>query len=99
MSLLKENAVKFTTVEYLKSPLNKIEILSLSEKLGIAPSEFVRKNEAEFKDNNLVEILNDNEAMAEAIEKYPKIMERPIAVMGNMAVIGRPPENVLTLLK
>jgi len=73
--------------------------LSLSEKLGIAPSEFVRKNEAEFKDNNLVEILNDNEAMAEAIEKYPKIMERPIAVMGNRAVIGRPPENVLTLLK
>ena len=81
MSLLKENAVKFTTVEYLKSPLNKVEILSLSEKLGIAPSEFVRKNEAEFKDNNLVEILNDNEAM------------------GNRAVIGRPPENVLTLLK
>jgi arsenate reductase len=86
-------------VEYLKSPLNKVEILFLSEKLGIAPSEFVRKNEAEFKDNNLVEILNDNEAMAEAIEKYPKIMERPIAVMGNRAVIGRPPENVLTLLK
>ena len=98
MSLLKENGVEFTKVEYLKNPLNRNEILSLSNNLGIAPSGFVRKNEASYKENNFREILNDDLAMAEAMEKFPKIMERPIAVKGTKAVIGRPPENVLTLL-
>ena len=98
MSLLEENGVEFTKIEYLKTPLNKDEILSLSNKLGMAPSGFVRKNEASYKENNFGEILNDDEGMAEAIEKFPKIMERPIAVKGAKAVIGRPPENVLTLL-
>ena len=98
MSLLKESGVEFTIVEYLKNPLNRNEILSLSSKLDMAPSGFVRKNEASYKENNFGKILNDNEAMAEAIEKFPKIMERPIAVKGAKAVIGRPPENVLTLV-
>ena len=98
MSLLKESGVEFTKVEYLKNPLNSDEILSLSNKLGIAPSGFVRKNEASYKENNFREILNDDLAMAEAMEKFPKIMERPIAVKGTKAVIGRPAENVLTLL-
>ena len=98
MSLLKESGVEFTIVEYLKNPLNRNEILSLSSKLDMAPSGFVRKNEASYKENNFGEILNDNEAMAEAIEKFPKIMERPIAVKGKKAIIGRPPENVLILL-
>jgi len=96
--LLEQNGDEFTKVEYLKTPLNRNEILSLSNKLGMAPSGFVRKNEASYKENNLGEILNDDEAMAVAIEKFPKIMERPIAVKGAKAVIGRPPENVLTLV-
>ena len=98
MSLLEQSGVEFTKVEYLKNPLNRNEILSLSNKLGMAPSGFVRKNEASYKENNFGEILNDDQAMAEAMEKFPKMMERPIAVKGAKAVIGRPPENVLTLV-
>jgi arsenate reductase len=98
VSLLEESGVEFTKVEYLKTPLNRDEILSLSKKLGLPLSGFIRKDEAEFKKNNFGEILNDDEALAEAMEKFPKIMERPIAVQGEKAVIGRPPENVLTLL-
>ena len=98
VSLLEESGIEFTKVEYLKNPLNRNEILSLSNKLGMAPSGIVRKNEASYKENNFGEILDDDEAMAVAIEKFPKIMERPIAVKGAKAVIGRPPENVLTLV-
>ena len=98
MSLLEQSGVEFTKVEYLTNPLNRNEILSLSNKLGMAPSGFVRKNETSYKENNFGEILNDDEAMAEAMEKFPKMMERPIAVKGKKAIIGRPPENVLTLL-
>ena len=96
--LLNENNVKFTTIEYLKTPLTQKEILSLSKKLGLSPGEFVRKNESDFKENNLSQFLEDNNAMAKAIEKYPKIMERPIAVRGDKAIMGRPPENILILL-
>jgi len=98
VSLLKEHNLDFSIVEYLKTPLTPSEIISLSKKLGKAPGEFVRKNEADFKNNNLATKLNDDQRMAEAIAKFPKIMERPIVVKGDKAVIGRPPENVLSLL-
>ena len=98
MSLLKEHNLDFSIVEYLKTPLKPSEIISLSKKLGKAPGEFVRKNETDFKNNNLGNQLDDDQKMAEAIAKFPKIMERPIAVKGDKAVIGRPLENVLSLL-
>ena len=98
VSLLKEHNLDFSIVEYLKTPLTPSEIISLSKKLGKAPGDFVRKNEADFKNNNLATKLNDDQIMAEAIAKFPKIMERPIVVKGESAVIGRPPEHVLSLL-
>jgi arsenate reductase len=58
----------------------------------------VRKNEADFKLNKLENIISDDLKMAKAISEYPKIMERPIAVLGSKAVIGRPPEKILALL-
>ncbi len=69
----------------------------LSSKLGKRPSEFVRKGETDFKENNLKEVLDDDEALFAAMAKFPKIMERPIVVKGEKAVLGRPPENVLEL--
>jgi arsenate reductase len=98
VSLLKEHNLDFSIVEYLKTPLTPSEIISLSKKLGKAPGEFVRKNETDFKNNNLGNQLDDDQKLAEAIAEFPKIMERPIAVKGDKAVIGRPPENVLSLL-
>ena len=98
MSLLKEHNLDFSIVEYLKTPLTPSEIISLSKKLGKSPGEFVRTNETDFKNNNLEKQLNNDGKMAEAIAKFPKIMERPIAVKGDRAVIGRPLENVLSLL-
>ena len=98
MSLLKEHNLDFSIVEYLKTPLTPSEIISLSKKLGKSPGEFVRTNETDFKNNNLEKQLNNDGKMAEAIAKFPKIMERPIAVKGDRAVIGRPLDNVLSLL-
>ena len=99
MSLLDENKIHYTVVEYLKNPLSMEDILLLSKKLGLDPGGFVRKNEKDFKENNLEKIIHDKNKMAESISKLPKIMERPIFVKGNKAVIGRPPENILKFLK
>ena len=95
--LLSENNIKYTLVEYLKNPLSVTEVMSLSNKLGLNPGEFVRKSEKDFKENNIGKIITDNKKMAISISKFPKIMERPILVKGQQPVIGRPPENILKL--
>ncbi len=97
MSLLNNNSVEFQIVEYLKTPLSKDSVLTLSKKLGLRPKDFIRKKEKDFIDNNLKTNLDNDDAMAEAIATFPKILERPIAVSGENAVIGRPPKSILTL--
>ena len=99
MLLLDKNNIQYAVVEYLKNPLSLQEVLSLSKKLGLDAGEFVRKNEKDFKENNLDTMIHDHNKMAVSISKFPKIMERPIFVKGEKAVIGRPPENILKLVK
>ena len=98
MQLLKENGIEPKIVEYLKTPLSVNELKVLSKMMGLRPKEFVRRNETEFKDNELIKFLDNDNVLFQAMANYPKIMERPIIVRGNKAVIGRPPENGLTLL-
>ena len=98
MSLLNEHNIKYDLVEYLKTPLTKEQILILAKKLGKQPGEFVRKKEADFRENNLSDLVHDSDAMAAAMAKFPKIMERPIFVAGEKAAIGRPLENILNLI-
>ena len=98
MKLLNDNNIDFNIVEYLKDPLSIDEILVLAKKLGKRPKDFIRTSEKDFKDNNIKSLINNDRALAKAMEGLPKIMERPIFVVGESAVIGRPPENILTLL-
>jgi len=98
VSLLEQNNINFTIVEYLKTPLTKEEILSLAQKLGKRPKEFIRRTESDFKDNNVKSLVDDDLRLSEAMEQYPKIMERPIYVSGDTAVVGRPPEEILSLV-
>lgn len=98
MQLLEESNKEYEVIEYLKSPLSQKQVLDLSIKLGLSPSLFVRKNEADFKLNKLKNIMSDDLKMAKAISDYPKIMERPIAVLGSNAIICRPSGKILDLL-
>ena len=98
VKLLNSNNTDFDVVEYLKDPLSENEILVLAKKLGKRPKDFIRTSEKDFKDNNIKSLINNDRALAKAMEGLPKIMERPIFVVGENAVIGRPPENILTLL-
>ena len=63
------------------------------------PSLWIRKSEKDYKNNNLGKYLNDEDKLYETMIKYPKIIERPIVIEGDKAIIGRPPENVYTLIK
>ena len=97
LELINNSGVEPEIVEYLKNPLNKSQLKDLLKKLDKSPESIVRKNEAEFKDNYKGKELGDEDYLNMLLE-FPKLMERPIVVKENNAIIGRPPENVLALL-
>ena len=94
---LLENEISPKIVEYLKDPLTQNEINQLVKKLGKNPMEIVRKKEEVFKSLDLDQ--TDDQAVTKAIAENPTILERPIVVHGDRAVVGRPPSNVLDLIK
>ncbi len=83
-----------TIVEYLKTPLEQSEITRLLSQLNCAAIEMMRTKEKEFSEQNLKEA--DEDQLINAMVNTPKLIERPIVTNGNKAIIGRPPENVLT---
>lgn len=97
LDILRENNVESEIIEYLKDIPSKKELSTLIELLGIQPEELIRKGESDYKDNFKGKSLS-NQEWIQAMIDYPKLIERPIIVKGNKAVIGRPPENVLALL-
>ena len=98
LQLLRKEGIEPTIVEYLKTPLAKEQLRNISQLLGLRPKDFVRKIEIDFKDNDLSKSLEDDEKILDAMLLFPKIIERPIVISGEEAVIGRPPENVQKLI-
>lgn len=97
LGLIEEKGRDFVVKEYLKNPPSKAELKEVIKKLGIKPAELIRKGEPDFKDHFKGKNLSDDEWI-DAMVKYPKLIERPIVIEDDKAVLGRPPENVLKLL-
>jgi len=96
LTLIQQHSIQeITIVEYLKTPLNQVQIEQLLRQLNCTPIEMMRVKEAEFKEQNLTNA--SNEQLITAMVNTPKLIERPIVSNGNKAIIGRPPENALTL--
>jgi arsenate reductase len=97
LSLLIERGAQPEIVEYLKTPPTKQTLRTLLKQLGMRPEELVRKGEDVYKQTLASQALSD-EQWLDAMVEHPILIERPIVVSGNRAVIGRPPERVLELL-
>jgi arsenate reductase len=97
LALLRENGEEPEVIEYLKTSLDEVALRDLFAKLGLEAHEVVRTKEEPYEQLALSPDSSEEEVIA-AIVKYPILMERPIVVKGNSAVIGRPPENVHELL-
>ena len=98
LSILTEKGVEPDVVEYLKSAPTADEIVKLMQMLGFSSvRQAMRTGEAVYKELDL-KTVDDEEALIAAIVENPILLERPIFVSGERAVIGRPPENVLSLL-
>ncbi len=96
LALIEKHNQPVTVVEYLKNPLNEAEIQRLLQQLSVTPIAMMRTKEDEFKAQNLKDA--DDATLINAMVNTPKLIERPIVVKGEQAVIGRPPENVLSLI-
>ena len=98
LGILEECAVEFDSINYYETPLTVEELRGLINKLGISPRDLMRKGEQIYRDLGLGEReLSDDELIKLMVEN-PDLMERPIVVQGDKAVLGRPPENVKKLL-
>jgi len=97
LALIEEKNHDVTIVEYLKTPLNAAQITQLASLLNVSPREMMRTKEAEFKEQNLVDA--DDATLIAAMAATPKLIERPIVTDNTRAIIGRPPENVLSLMQ
>ena len=98
LQLLEENGVSPEIVLYLETPPSAKDIKQLLGKLGIGARDLLRKGEDAYKENNLSDQSLSDEQLIAAMVEFPKLIERPIVVKGDKAVLGRPPENVLDLV-
>lgn len=97
LALMQEKGIDPEVVLYLESCPDENEIRGLLDKLGIAAAQLVRRGEDAYKECGLGAGSSDEEIIA-AMASHPKLIERPIVVHGERAVLGRPPENVLELI-
>jgi arsenate reductase len=96
LAIIEGETSSFEIIEYLKNPLSEEEIIVLLSKLNIKPVELVRTQETIWEKNYKEKELTEIEIINAMVEN-PKLIERPIVVKNNKAIIGRPPENVLSL--
>lgn len=96
LELLRKKGGEPAIVEYLKTPPSAAEIKRLLQLLGLTPRELLRRKEA--KEAGLLKPGLSDPALIAGMEKHPIVIERPIAVNGNRAALGRPAERVLDVL-
>ena len=99
LELLKDKGIDPKVILYLETPPSEKELVLILKKLNMEARELLRKGEAEFKEQNLSDASKSKEDIIQAMVHFPKLMERPIVIYGDRAVIGRPPENVLKIIK
>ena len=96
LAILENSGKEFEVIKYLDDVPSEIRLTEIIKLLGISPIQLVRKNEKIWKDSFKGKELTDAEIIS-AMIKNPKLIERPIFINNNKAVIGRPPENILEL--
>ena len=98
LAILEESGKDFKIIKYLDNVPSKTEITSLLSKLKMAPMDLVRTQEKIWKDNFKGKSFSDAEII-EALHENPKLIERPIVIHGEQAVVGRPPEKIKDILE
>lgn len=98
LELIKKKNIEPTIIEYLNSPPTAEELKSILSMLNLSARELMRTKEATYQENNLDDSNLTEDELIRAMVNHPILIERPIVISQNKAVIGRPPENVWEIL-
>ena len=98
VALLEEHGRSFDTVLYLETPPSAEVLRALLSKLGLTARQLLRTGEDEYAELGLSDSTLSEETLIDAMAKHPRLIERPIVVAADRAVIGRPTERILELL-
>ncbi|MDD1013621.1 arsenate reductase (glutaredoxin) [Pseudomonas rubra] len=98
LELLEARGLAPTVVRYLETPPTAGELKALLGKLNISARQLLRSGEDEYKALNLADASLSDAQLIDAMVQHPKLIERPILIAGDKAVIGRPPEKILEIL-
>ena len=97
LALLQALGEPLTVHEYLEKPLTLIQLQALQALLGVPARDMLRSSEDVYLTLNLADTSLDDEALLAAIAMHPQLLQRPIVVKGQRAVIARPPELALSV--
>ena len=98
LAILEQNNVEFEIVNYLENPPSESELKSILQVLGIGARDLIRKGELAYKDLQLSNKSLTEDELIKAMLSHPILIERPIVRTMKGVVIGRPPENVQSIL-
>lgn len=98
LALLEERGIQPEVVEYLKDPPDAATLKRLLAALGLEPRALMRRKEAPYAELGLDDPARSEDELIQAMVDHPILIERPIVVTGKGAALGRPPENVLSIL-
>lgn len=98
LQLIRDAGIEPEVVEYIDSPPSTRELTQILKMLGMDAQDLIRKKEPIYKELGLDKRRLSQKEAIQVLHEHPRLMERPIVIKGNRAVIGRPPENVRELL-
>ena len=97
LEILETKKADYKVIKYLDIPLAAEKLAKIIKILGIKPIELIRKNETVWKENFKNLDFSDAE-LIQVMAKYPQLIERPIVINGDKAIIGRPPKRILDII-
>ena len=98
VKILESSGHEYEIIDYMNSPPAPNELQSLADKMGIRAKDFIRSRESVFKELDLTLNIDNDELLFQKMSENPRLIERPIVVRGDRAVLGRPPEKIEVLL-
>ncbi|MEM9532238.1 MAG: arsenate reductase (glutaredoxin) [Pseudomonadota bacterium] len=98
LKIIQDAGQEPVVIRYLEEPPDRATLVRLLEMLDLRPRDLLRRGESVYKVLRLNDSDLTDEALIDAMLANPVLIERPIVVSGDQAVIGRPPENVTALL-
>lgn len=99
LALLEENDVNPEIIYYLETPPSIEDLKSLLEKLGLQLQDIIRSSEDDYDELGLDDETLSEEIVLDLLQKHPHLLQRPIVIKGDKAIIARPPEAVLGMIE